>query len=231
MEKENKFLIPLAVIVAGALVAGAVFFKSKDATPDTGDNGKAPEIEVAPVSKDDHVLGNPNAEISIIEYSDIDCPFCKDFHTTMHRIMNDYGKDGTVSWTYRDFPLDQLHPNARAKAEASECVASLAGNEAYWNFLDALFSRNETVADLPAIAAEMGVDQTAFNTCVASKRFADEVKAEGDDALAAGGTGTPYTIILTKDGDTFPVNGAQPYEVVKQVIDTILADKSGTTTQ
>jgi protein-disulfide isomerase len=230
MEKENKFLIPLAVLVAGALIAGAVFFKSKDPAPDAGNNGTPEEIEVAPLSKDDHVFGNPNAEIVIIEYSDIDCPFCKTFHETMHRIVNEYGKDGVVAWAYRDFPLDQLHPEARAKAEASECVASLGGNDIYWKFLDALFTRAETVADLPTIAAEMGVNQAAFTSCVSEKRFAAEVAAEGEAALAAGGRGTPYSIILTKDGETFPINGAQPYEVVKQVIDTILADQ-GTATQ
>ncbi len=224
MEKENKFLVPLAILIAGALVAGAVFFKTKDAAPTT--DGTPTKIEVAPVSAQDHVLGNPNAPIALIEYSDIDCPFCKDFQTTMHRIMDEYGKNGQVSWTYRNFPLDQLHPDARLKAESAECVASLAGNETYWKYLDALFTRSETAADLPAIAAEFAVNQAAFNTCVSEKRFAARVKAEGDAALAAGGQGTPYSIILTKDGQTFPVNGAQPYEVVKQVIDTIITDKT-----
>lgn len=223
---ENKFLIPLAVIVAGALIAGAVFFKSKDTTPDTNNDGRPDEIVVAPVSADDHVLGNPNAEIVVIEYSDIDCPFCKDFHATMHRIIDEYGKDGKVAWVYRHFPLDQLHPEARTKAEATECVASLAGNEAYWKFLDALFARTETAADLPAIAVEMGVNQAAFNTCMSEKRFAEKVERDTQGAFAAGGNGTPYSVILTRDGETFPVNGAQPYEVVKQIIDTLLLDQS-----
>ncbi|HXK40309.1 MAG TPA: thioredoxin domain-containing protein [Candidatus Paceibacterota bacterium] len=225
MASENKLLIPIAVLVAGALIAGAVFFKSKDPAPNTGDNGTPEEIVVAPVSAEDHVLGNPNAPIAIIEYSDIDCPFCKDFHLTMHRIVNEYGKDGQVAWVYRHFPLDQLHPEARTKAESTECAASLAGNQVFWNYLDALFERNETAADLPSIAAEVGVDQTAFSACVSEKHFAARVKADGDAAFAAGGRGTPYSVILTRDGETFPVNGAQPYEVVKQIIDTLLLDQ------
>jgi protein-disulfide isomerase len=225
MASENKLLIPIAVLVAGALIAGAVFFKSKDPAPNTGDNGTPEEIVVAPVSAEDHVLGNPNAPIVIIEYSDIDCPFCKDFHLTMHRIVNEYGKDGQVAWVYRHFPLDQLHPDARTKAESTECAASLAGNQVFWNYLDALFERNETAADLPSIAAEVGIDQTAFSACVSEKRFAARVKADGDAAFAAGGRGTPYSVILTRDGETFPVNGAQPYEVVKQIIDTLLLDQ------
>ncbi len=224
MEKENKLLIPIAILVAGALVAGAVFFKSKDTTPDANNDGTPDEIEVAPVSASDHVFGSPNAPITIIEYSDIDCPFCKDFHATMERIMETYGKDGTVSWVYRNFPLDSLHPEARLKAESAECVASLAGNDTYWKYLGTLFSGTETGADLGTIGATLGVNRTALESCIAAKTFAARVKADGDAALAAGGRGTPYSIVLTADGETFPLNGAQPYDVVKQVIDTILAD-------
>lgn len=226
MQQENKFLIPLAILVAGTLVAGAVFFKSKDPAPNTGDGDTPTDIEVAPISAEDHVLGNPNAPIAIIEYSDIDCPFCKDFQSTMTRIMNEYGKNGQVVWAYRHFPLDQLHPEARAKAEATECVASLAGNKAFWEYLDALFVRSDdTTATLGSIAAEFGVDQTAFSACMSGKRFAAHVQADSDAAMAAGARGTPYSIILTKDGDTFPINGAQPYEIVKSVIDTALIDQ------
>ncbi len=229
MEQENKMLIPIAILVAGALVAGAVFFKSKDAAPDVNDDGTPDEIVVAPVSAADHVLGSPNAPITIIEYSDIDCPFCKDFHATMQRIVDEYGKTGNVSWVYRNFPLDQLHPEARLKAESAECVASLAGNDVYWKYLATLFSGTETGAELGTIAATLGVNRTALDSCIAAKTFAARVKADGDAALKAGGRGTPYSIILTKDGDTFPINGAQPYDVVKQVIDTILADDGSVT--
>ncbi len=221
MEKENKFLIPLAVIVAGALVAGAVFFKSKSPSVPT-ETGEPVDVEVRPVTADDHILGNPNADLVIVEFSDIDCPYCSVFHQTMHKIIDEYGVDGQVSWVYRNFPLDQLHPDARTKAESTECVASLAGNDVYWKYLDALFARTETLADLPSIAAEFGVDQTAFNTCMSDKRFAAKVKADGDEAMAAGGRGTPYSVMVAKDGMTFPINGALPYDVIKQTIETAL---------
>lgn len=221
---SDKYLIPLALVVAGALVGGAVYFKSATA-PTAGDPTTPQDITLSPITADDHVLGNPNADIMIVEFSDIDCPFCSTFHTTMHRIVDEYGKDGKVAWAYRHFPIDQLHPDARLKAESTECVASLGGNEAYWNYIDALFARSETAADLPAIAAEFGVNQEAFNACVKDERFAAKVQAHYEEATAAGGRGTPYSIVVTKDGDTFPINGAQPYDVVKQVIDTILASE------
>lgn len=222
MERENKFLIPLAVIVAGALVAGAVFFKSKAPSEAPTGTNEPVDIEINPVTANDHILGNPNADLAIVEFSDIECPYCSVFHQTMHKIIDEYGLDGQVSWVFRNFPLDQLHPDARTKAESAECVASLAGNDVYWKYLDALFTRTETLADLPSIAAELGVDETAFNTCVSEKRFAERVKAEGDEAMAAGGRGTPYSIVITKDGLTFPINGALPYDVVKQTIETAL---------
>ncbi len=94
------------------------------------------DIEVPAITPDDRYLGNINADVVIIEYSDIDCPFCKKFHPTMERIAQEYGSK--IAWVYRHFPLDSLHPEARTKAEASECVAQIAGNEVFWKYLKTL---------------------------------------------------------------------------------------------
>ena len=94
------------------------------------------DIEVPAITADDRYLGNINADVVIIEYSDIDCPFCKRFHPTMERIAQEYGSK--IAWVYRHFPLDSLHPEARTKAEATECVAQLAGNEVFWRYLKTL---------------------------------------------------------------------------------------------
>ncbi len=90
------------------------------------------------VDDTDHVRGNPEAKITIIEYSDFDCPFCSRFHSTMLQVLEAY--NGQVKWVYRDFPLPQLHPNAPKLAEAAECVASQNGKEAFWNFADAYYA-------------------------------------------------------------------------------------------
>ena len=228
MQKENKFLIPVAIVIAGILIAGAVVFKGKasPAAVNTDPEVQEPQdIKLASLSAEDHVLGNPNAPITIFEFSDIDCPFCAGFHTTMHRIMDEYGKDGKVAWVYRHFPLDQLHPEARTKAESSECIATLANNDTFWRYLDILFERTETLADIQTIAAEVGVDSAAFKACVDSKQYKDKVQADLDEAIAAGGRGTPYSVLVTKSGEKFPINGAQPYEIIKQVIDTALLEQ------
>ncbi len=94
----------------------------------------------------DHIVGNPNAPIVIVEYSDSDCPFCQKFHATMHDIKNKYGDK--VAWVYRHYPLDSLHPKARMEAEASECVAKLSDETTFWKYLDAMFTINSYVINV-----------------------------------------------------------------------------------
>jgi protein-disulfide isomerase len=95
-----------------------------------------PAINVAPVTEADYIRGNINAPITIIEYSDIDCPFCHRLHATLKQLVEDRPED--VRWVYRHFPLTSLHPEARDKAEATECVAAIKGKEVFWEYLDLL---------------------------------------------------------------------------------------------
>ena len=90
----------------------------------------------APVTDDDHILGNKNAPVMLIEYSDISCGFCRNFHPVLHQIVEDY--DGQVAWVYRHFAV--LNDYSSQAAQASECVADIEGNDAFWEYVDALFS-------------------------------------------------------------------------------------------
>ena len=124
--EKNNLMIPGAIVIAGIIIAGAVFASSGGGggNAPVANNGNQPpaevEINIKPVSASDHILGNPNADIVIVEFSDLECPFCKNFHITMQQIMEDFGKDGRVAWVYRHFPLTQLHPKAQVEAEATE---------------------------------------------------------------------------------------------------------------
>ena len=93
-------------------------------------------INMKPISDSDHILGDKNAPVKIVEFSDTECPFCKRFHTTMQQVVKD--SNGQVAWVYRHFPLDQLHSKARKEAEATECAAELGGNEKFWAYLNRL---------------------------------------------------------------------------------------------
>lgn len=101
------------------------------------EEAKAGSSEIKPVSPDDHIIGDINAKIIVVEYSDLDCPFCKVFHATMHRVVKD--STGDVAWVYRHYPIPQLHPNAFAKAEETECAWELEGNEGFWKYADKIF--------------------------------------------------------------------------------------------
>lgn len=228
MDKQT-LSVPVAIIIAGVLVAGAVLYTSSK----KGD-GSLPglpaekEASVRPVSKDDHILGNPNAPVVIVEYSDFECPFCKTFHATMQEIMRTYGKDGKVAWVYRHFPLEQLHARATNEALASECVAELGGNEKFWTYIDRIFAvtpSNDQLdpALLPKLAKDIGIDSAAFDSCMTSGRYLSDIEKSVEEAIRSGAQGTPHNFIVTKDSST-AVEGAQPLAAMKSLIDAILAD-------
>lgn len=232
--KLQPYFVPIAIVVAGVLIAGAFIWANKG--PSADGTGEPKKVVVTPVTGSDHILGNPDAPIVIVEYSDIECPFCKQLHATMKTIMNEYGANGKVAWVYRHYPIPQLHPNAPEIAEASECIAELGGNDAFWKFLDGIFlaaplNERLDMTKLPTLAADVGVDVDAFNACRSSDRHVAKVNKAVEDALAAGATGTPYSVIVTQDGETIPVQGAQPLAALRTVIDTILADLSTKTPQ
>jgi len=177
----------------------------------------------------DHIRGNSAAPVTLIEYSDFECPFCKSFHPTVKKLVDESG--GRVRWVYRHFPLDEIHSKARKEAAASECAAELGGNDAFWKFADRFYeltpSNNRTDIDavLPRIAREIGIERTRFASCLASGRHDRRVAEDLQDATASGGRGTPWSIIVSKSGKTYPLSGAQPYASVKQLIELALQEK------
>jgi protein-disulfide isomerase len=240
--KSNQPAIPLAIVFGFGLIAAAVFF-SGDGMGKTAQNvdpskviadangGVIEKGPVRPVDANDHIRGNPNAPIVIVEYSDYECPFCKNFHETMNKVMDKYGSDGKVAWVYRQFPIEQLHPSAPRIAVASECVAELGGNDAFWKFSDQVFSErgvNEptNMSRLNEFATTAGVDATKFNACLEDGRTKSLVAEDMTDGMNAGAKGTPYSVV-TVGGQQGIINGAQPYEYVDSVLTTLVGQLSG----
>ncbi|MBI5005378.1 MAG: DsbA family protein [Candidatus Lloydbacteria bacterium] len=231
-QKNNAYVIPGAIIIAGIIIAGAVMSSrsNNDAKKDLAKNTpsqSASAEKVKPLGDTDHLLGSPSASVTIIEFSDFECPFCKQFHQTMKQIVDTYGKDGRVAWVYRHFPLDGLHSKARKESEASECAAEQGGNTAFWNYADGIFAVTPSnngldLNQLPIIAKNIGLDVKAFQTCLDSGKFASRVADNLADAIGSGGTGTPYSIIVTPKGGVFPFSGALPFEQVKSLIEQAL---------
>lgn len=226
MEESNKFIVPVAIIIAGALIAWGLISNDSPKTDDQNDDQDT-TVQMMPVSEKDHILGDPNAELVIVEYSDLECPFCKNFYITTKKIMDEYGKDGKVALVFRHFPLDTLHSQARGEAIATECAASLGGNEKFWAYMDELFAITPSnngldLAQLPVIAKKVGLDEAKFMECLKDPAMAQKVEEQFQDGIAAGAKGTPYSLILDKDGGKTVINGAQPYDVVKEMIESLL---------
>lgn len=182
-----------------------------------------PAGQVTPVTTSDHIKGDfSKAQVFLIEYSDIECPFCKRFHPTMEQVVQTYGDK--VAWVYRHFPLS-FHANAQKEAEASECAAELGGNTAFWKYLDTMLDRTTSggtgfaLADLVPLAKEVGLNEAKFKSCLDSGKYTAKVQQDLAEGQQAGVSGTPGTVLLTRSGESKIISGAQPFEQVKQVID------------
>lgn len=208
----------------GPFVAGTTTGNAPTGDTQQAQPPPAPVVgNIRAVDDSDHIRGNKDAKVTLVEYSDYECPFCKRFHPTMEQVMKEY--DGKVRWVYRHFPLDQIHPRARPAALASECVANFGGNDKFWEYTDKLFEGSpESLTDekLKSIAGELGVDIGKFSSCYSSKQFEAKVNADAQDGQAGGITGTPGTIIIDAKGSKQLIPGALPYESVKPMIDEAL---------
>lgn len=186
----------------------------------------APSKPPSAVTDRDHVRGNPKAKITVIEYSDFECPFCKRHAPTMAQVLDTYKED--VNIVYRHFPLS-FHQNAQKEAEASECVAELAGNDAFWKFHDAIFERSSVggtgfaLDKLPALAKEVGANETKFKQCLDGDKYAKYVQDQMQEGITAGVQGTPGNFIINNDTkETKEISGAVPFSSFQSIIDTML---------
>ncbi len=192
-----------AAVARGPEAVRSLFDSGDDKTLNQP-NDAPREIVVRPLDETDRVRGNPDAALVIVEYSDTECPFCKRFHTTMQQIMAEYGKSGTVAWAYRHFPLVSLHPKAPREAEALECARALGGTTAFWKYADRLFEITPSnngldLAELPNIAEYAGLDRAKFAACLEKGASRALIEKEYNEAAAAGGSGTPFSVFLLKN--------------------------------
>lgn len=235
---ENKyqpFYIPLSIIIAGAFIALSItsafnVFKGIEiAQAPTGGQGaptaQAPAGKLAPLSENDHIIGNKDAKVLLVEYSDLECPFCKKYHETLKQVAAQYGDK--IGWIYRHFPIDQLHSRSQKESEATECAFDQGGDSAFWKYTDRIFEVTESnnkldPAELPKIAAFVGLDVTAFNDCLSSGKNTAKVKAQLQGGVDAGIRSTPSTFLVTEKGSYPLTPGAMSVETLKTNIDKYL---------
>ena len=184
-------------------------------------------------TKQDHIRGNPSAEVSLIEYTDFECPFCKRFHDTPKALLDRYGS--RVNWVIRNYPLSFHDPAAHKESLAAECVAQIAGNDVYWKYADALFANTRSNGSgLPdehsveKLAEAAGLKPSALATCMNDGAGVAPKRVERDlaDGTSAGVSGTPTTIIRNnRTGGSQALVGAQPADAFVGAIDRMLNAK------
>lgn len=180
------------------------------------------------LNDNDHINGSNKARILLVEYSDMECPYCKKFHPTAQQIVDSF--PGKVAWVYRHLPLP-FHANAQKEAEASECANELGSNAAFWKYINTLFQRTNSggtgfpLQDLTPLAVEIGLDETKFETCLDSNKYAERVKNDVAEATSLGVNGTPGNILLdTQTGKTKLMPGAYPFSDFQQAIEDLLSE-------
>lgn len=234
-EKKKELSLPVAIVLGALIIAIALFaVKSPKTDRPTTENtdlvelilSTKGELAVIPIQEDDHVRGTHNADITVFEYSDLECPYCKVFHETMRRIISEYGSK--VNWVYRHLPLDALHAKARTEALASECAYEQGGNDAFWGFIDHIFEITPANDGLPHTellntAELLKLDTNRFSSCLTEKTFSTKISIHERNAADMGGKGTPFSVILdNRTGKTYRIEGAYPYEAVKGTLDELL---------
>lgn len=238
----SEKLVPILTVflIVAAFLVGSLYTKVKILEKGkTGVEQPTAAAQPQPPTKgtvsidDDPMIGDKNAPVTIVEFSDYECPFCKrHFDQTLPQLMEKYVNTGKVKIVYRDFPLSFHDPMASKEAVAANCADEQGGDKKYFEFHDEIFKRTTSNgnglndAKIQAIATDMNLNINKFNACLANKAMAEEVQKDIADGTAAGASGTP-TFIIGKstnngkiDGDL--VVGAQPFAAFQAIIDPLL---------
>ncbi|MBX4211336.1 MAG: DsbA family protein [Candidatus Yanofskybacteria bacterium] len=222
---KSKLVLSGSILLAALLISGTFFFVNKGnqlgliGAQQTPDPNQRYDVSI----DDDPVLGDLNAPVTIVEFSDFQCPFCRQFwRDTFSQLKKDYVDTGKVRFVYRDFPLS-MHPAAQPSALAAQCAAKQGK---FWEFQDKMFSEQDKqgagtitygVTELKKWAREIGL---SIDQCIDTAQFKDEVAKDLADGTKVTVSGTPTFYINGKQ-----IVGAQPYQVFKQLIDEELAAK------
>ena len=179
--------------------------------------------------KRDYILGDPSAPITLVEYSDFECPFCKRFHPTVKQLLAN--NPDKVNWVYRHFPLGFHNPGAQKQAEGAECAGELGGGEAYWQFTDIIYERTKSngkgfpIEHLTPLAKEIGLDADKFQECLETGRMEARVKEDYQNGVASGVSGTPGVILVHHEsGRLKPLAGAVPLANLQAAVDSLLEE-------
>lgn len=225
MKVKTIIQIVLAATILILISYGLATMKKDDGSTTNKETNAKNTILVDPVSSDDHILGNVNAPITLIEYSDYQCPYCVKHYPTMKKLISEY--DGKVRWVFRSFPLP-FHQAAKKASEASE-AAGAQGK--FWEYSDKLIENSTAEgkgleeADLIKYAQDLGLNMDQFKADLSSGKYATKIEKDLTSGEKAGVKGTPATFLIDKNGKTELISGALSLSQLKQKIDETLRNK------
>lgn len=205
MKFLRAHLLILTAILAGALLVGAAWYFSSQGAA----GGATPPDPLR--ERNAYTYGSPRAPVTIVEWSDAECPFCARLHPTLKRLVDE--SDGQIQWQYRHLPLSS-HRMAEPAAIATECVGRHVGEAAFWDFIDTTFASQDRITNefLRTEAIAAGVTEQEYEVCLTDARIAEQISQDVAVAEYYGGQGTPFSLIVFPDKRVRPVRGALPYE-------------------
>jgi protein-disulfide isomerase len=223
IRKEDLWKYSTFVLLAILIIGAVVYFTNGSGTglvvgaPSANPSVPSAGAKVAVSIDDDAVKGDKSAKVTIVEFSDYQCPYCARFWSdTLPQIQKEYIDTGKVKLVFRDFPLESIHPNALPAAIAAECVKEKGGDKAYYQYHDKLFANSQSLTDanLKSWAKALGYN---IDSCLDSKKYQDEVRKDAKDGSSYGVQGTPAFFVNGK-----LLSGAQPFSAFKAAIDAEL---------
>ena len=239
LERINITYILFILLIIAAFLLGVLFTKvqylEKGANLNANVNNQAeyvvdqPQIPTGPVDVATGalpVLGNKDAKVTLVEFSDFQCPFCEQFYTDLlPQLKKEYIDTGKAKLAFRHYPLEQIHPNAQKAHEASECANE---QDKFWDYHDLLFKNQQEWAGLEDAAAQakfgeyatsLGLDGNSFTECLANDKMTNKITKDLEDGNNAGVQGTPATFV-----NGILISGAVPFSEFKAAIDKALEE-------
>ncbi len=240
--QDGKLILVIIVAVGLAAFLAGYVFANETADPEKITVQESPQILEKTSSQspsqgplqlpkiisydDDPMMGNPDAQFTIVEFSDFQCPFCAKFHSeTLPLLMQNYINNGKVNLVFRDFPIESTHPSAVPAAHASECADDQGK---FWEMHDMIFENQVIWKNMDPLQSldlfkkysiEIGIDADMYDSCMSSARHIDEIKEDLEDGRKYGVTGTPGFFVGNEKVGFTKIIGAQPFSSFQRVID------------
>ena len=218
MTKQTEYAAALSIFIFGLIIGISIGSSNTDVISSNLVGSNFADLEV---SSNDHIRGERDAKIFIVEYSDYECPFCARFHPTVQRVIDE--RRGEVAWVYRHFPLESIHTSARYASVIGECIAKNLGEDEFWSYSDDLLGGVAISDDLVnSVAIALGLSQTQIDSCGKDKELHDIVDRHIAQATLIGATGTPGGFIWnSENGSIQRISGAIEYKTLNEIIDSI----------